>query len=100
MGGGLFWIPEVLSTLRPATSPRLSVIKLNFTTGCTINESVEAVIKQDAGNDLRRVTDEVARIEREFTGAVRVNVGLDSSFEVVSDALNVRIRFCGVGDTS
>jgi len=30
-GGSLLWIPMTLSTLRPATSPHLSVIKLRFT---------------------------------------------------------------------
>ena len=30
MGGGLLWIPGALSTLKPATSPRLSTIQLSF----------------------------------------------------------------------
>ena len=99
MGGGPPWIPKVLSTLRPATSPRLSVIKLYLTHTCRTNRSAEAVIGA-AGNDLRQVADEVARIEREFKGAVGVNVDLDSLFEVVSDALKVRIHLCGMDDTS
>ena len=99
MGGGLLWIPEVLSTLRPATSPRLSTIQLNFTRPYIASRSVEAAIKA-TGDDLRWVADEIARIEREFGGAVEVNVCLDSSFEAVSDVLNVRVHFYGVGDTS
>ena len=99
MGGGLLWIPKVLSTLRPATSPRLSTIQLNFTRPYIASRSVEAAIKA-TGDDLRWVADEIARIEREFWGAVEVNVCLDSSFEAVSDVLNVRVHFYGVCDTS
>ena len=99
MGGGLVWIPKVLSTLRPTTSPRLSTIQLNFTRPYTANRSVETTINV-AGDDLRWVADEVARIEREFWGAVEVNVHLDSSFEALSNALNVRGHFYGVGSNS
>ena len=75
------------------------MIKLYLTHTCRTNRSAEAVIGA-AGNDLRQVADEVARIEREFKGAVGVNVDLDSLFEVVSDALKVRIHLCGMDDTS
>ena len=44
----------------------------------------------DLGNDLRRIADEVVRIEREFEGAVNFTVMLDPYFWVASDTLNVR----------
>jgi len=44
-------------------------------------------------NDLRRISDEIARIEREFKGAVNFTVLRDSEFGVALDALGVRFRF-------
>jgi len=81
MGGGLSWIPKALSTIKPATSPRLSLIKLSFIRPTFTNRSIDALVK-DAGDDLRRVVDEVARIEREFGGAVHLTVYWDPSFQV------------------
>ena len=80
-----------LSTLRPTTSPRLSVIRLRFA-GPPVDLPIKTLIK-DTANDLRRVAGEVARIEREFEGAVNFTVLRDSVFETVLCALNVRIRF-------
>jgi len=48
-----------------------------------------------ASNDLRRIADEVARIEHEFQGAVKVTVLRDPRFEGVLGELNV--GFCFVG---
>ena len=83
VAGGLLWIPITLSTLRPATSPHLSTIRLDFDRSYIINpsESVETIIG-DTVNDLRWAVDEVARIEREFGGAVKSNVFLDPAFTV------------------
>jgi len=89
--GGLPWIPMALSTLRPATSPRLSSIRLNFAGSPIINKSIETLI-EDMGNDLLRIVDEVARIDHEFEGAVNLTVVPDSKFEVVLKTLNVRFR--------
>jgi len=89
-GRGLPWIPMALSTLRPTTSPRLSVIKLSF------HPSVSALpgtMITGMGSDLRRIADEVARIEREFEG--RVNFTIDTyspHFRMVLDDLNVRFH--------
>jgi len=91
-GEGMPWIPMALSTLRSTTSPRLSVIKLDFTP--SIGVPVENMIA-GMGNDLRRIADEVARIEREFAGAVNFTVLRDSGFGAVLDTLNVRLCFIG-----
>ena len=88
-----------LSTLRPATSPRLSTIRLDFSRPSTATRSVESAI-EITGNNLRQVADEIARIEREFEGAVNLTVFRDPVFEAVSDTLNVTFQFCGVDDTS
>jgi len=94
MGGGLLWIPTALSALRPTTSPRLSAIKLGLTSPLG-DESVETMI-EDAGGDLRRIADELIRIEREFEGAVNFTVRRDLEFKAVFDTLNVRFHFRGV----
>lgn len=77
-----------LSTLKPTTSPRLSAVRLSFA-GFT-DRTVDTLIR-DTGNDLRQVADEVARIEREFEGAVNFTVASDSVFEAVLDTLGVRV---------
>lgn len=81
-----------LSTLRPATSPHLSAIKLDFAGPHLPNLPIDTVIN-DTGGDLRRVAYEVVRIEREFEGAVLFSVTRDSTFEVVLDTLDVRPYF-------
>ena len=91
IGGGLRWIPAALSTLRPATSPRLSTIQLDFSH--RVVQSIQAAFEY-AGSDLRWVADEVARIVREFEGAVTVTVLRDSQFEMVFDTLKARFNFC------
>ena len=78
-----------LSTLRPATSPRLSTIRLDFSRPSTATRSVESAI-EITGNNLRQVADEIARIEREFEGAVNLTVFRDPVFEAVSDTLKSR----------
>ena len=95
VGGGLLWIPLALSTLKPATSPRLSDLKLNFT-----HAAANRTVIKNAGNDLRRIADEVTRIEREFEGVVNVVVLRDPWFEAALDTLNVRFHFRRVTDTS
>ena len=92
IGGRLLWIPTALSTLRPTTSPCLSVIRLNFAFPITTSQTVETAIN-DTGNDRLWVADEVTRIEREFEGAVNVTVLRDPGFKVVLDTLNVRFHF-------
>ena len=95
MGGGLPWIPVALSALKPSTSPHLSTIQLNFTWLSSAYQSVETAI-EGAGDDLRRVADEVTRIEREFEGAENLTVVWDSGFKAVLEKLDVRFRSCGV----
>lgn len=89
MSGRLLWIPRALSTIDPATSPRLSVIKLDLARPPNAIQSVNALIEV-AGDDLRWVADEIARIEGGFEGAVNPTVLRDPSFQVVFDTLNVR----------
>ena len=81
-----------LSTLKPATSPRLSGIRLNFRSPA--NRPVETAVT-NMGNDLRRIADEIARIEHEFGGAVNITVVPDSQFRVVLQTLNVGLSFVG-----
>jgi len=92
INGGLPWIPGVLSTLRPTTSPCLSAVRLEFTCDPTAAQPIESLIRE-VGNHFRQVADEVARIEREFDGAVNFTVVPDPKFEVVLGRLNVRFRF-------
>jgi len=82
------WIPMALSTLRPATSPRLSVIRLDLSS--LTGQPVRTVI-----TNLRRIAEEIVRIEREFEGAVNFIVVPDSNFRVLLDTLDVRLGFVG-----
>jgi len=91
-GGSLQWIPTALSTLGPTTSPRLSAIRLELISHCAINKTIE-IIPKNAGSELRRVADELARIEREFGGAVKLTVRRNPGFNVVFDTLDVRASF-------
>ena len=84
-----------LSTLRPATSPRLSIIRLDFHSSA--GRLVETMIT-GMGDDLRRIAGEVARIECEFGGVVDFTVSRDSGFEALLDTLNVSFRFMGWRD--
>ena len=61
-----------LSTFKPATSPRLSVVQLSFF-GPRVRGNGENWDR--FCNDIRQVEDEVGRIRREFVGAVRSDVG-------------------------
>ena len=86
-----------LSTLRPATSPRLSAIhlRLSYLPAPLTAPPAEALIAS-LGEDLRRVADEFSRIKREFEGAVKLTVSRDPAFKDVLDTLNVSLCFCGV----
>ena len=53
------------------------------------------VLPETMITDLRRIADEIARIECEFEGAVNCTVVPNSNFRVALDALNV--RFSSVG---
>ena len=99
MEGSLLWISTALSTIRTSTSPRLSVIKLSFARQLNPSGPVQVAIK-DPGIDLGKVADEVARIEREFEGTLRLTVFRDPEFEVVSDMLDVRPHSCRAGEFS
>ena len=90
--GGLPWLPTALSTLKPATSPHLSTIRLDFTCSSNFHRSAETLI-EDMGDHLRRTAEEVSRIEREFKRAVNLTVLRDPKFEAAFGILNVRFRF-------
>ena len=86
-------IPTALSTLRPATSPRLLAIRLGFTDPPASGQLFEPPIKLTGNvtDDVRRVVDEVARIEREFEGTLELVVHWGPRFHEVS---NVRFHLC------
>ena len=87
--GGVPWIPSALSTLKPTTSPHLSAILLDFAAESSIiNQSADTLI-ENMGNDIRRIADEVARIDREFKGTVALSIISDSVFSEVFNRLNV-----------
>lgn len=92
IGGDLCWLPGALSTIKPATSPRLSTIRLNFFILALRTDTVK-ILTKDAGDDLRLVANEVARIEREFGGAVKFTVFLSPGFVAVLDALKINVGF-------
>jgi len=92
IGGSLLWIRMALSTIKPATSPRLSTIKLTFARAPSPPRFSDPPI-EGTGGDLQRVADEVARIEREFGTAVNLTVSRDRLFKEVLDTLNVRFLF-------
>ena len=90
--GGLLWIPTALSTLRLATSPRLSTIRLNFALHSTANSSTET-LATDLGREIRWIAGEFARIKCEFEGAVSLTLVRDPGFKAVLDMLSVRFHF-------
>jgi hypothetical protein len=90
MAGDLLWIPVALSTLKRATSPRLSVVQFNCVTSYTTTHPVETSI-EDTGNHLRWAAQEVARIEREFEG--NLIKSRDPGFKAVFETLDVRFPF-------
>ncbi|KAF9781680.1 hypothetical protein BJ322DRAFT_1220464 [Thelephora terrestris] len=71
-GGSLLWIPVALSTLKPTTSPRLSIVRLS------LRSMARYVNPRDwwerLCDDLRRVEGEIARIKHEFAGEVNLIV--------------------------
>ena len=91
------WIPMALSTFRPATSPCLSFVRLDF---YSVNDQPITTVTTEMSDDLRCIEAEIARIEREFEGAVGFAVVPGSKFRVVLDSLNVRFCFVCVGETS
>ena len=97
MDGGIFWIPTTLSTLRPATSPCISAIRLSLGSHSASDRAVLALLKA-TGRELLRVADEFTRIEREYKGVVKLTVVRGPGFEAVFNMFNVRSRFCGAND--
>ena len=91
--GDLLWIPAALSTLGSATSPHLSAVRLDFARSSSADQSVRKAFKATR-DDLRRVADEVARIEREFKGTVNVTVVRDAGFKAILNKLDVRFHPC------
>ena len=77
LSGGLRWIAMALSTIKPTTSPSLSTIRVDL--ACLNATTRPERLTEDTRNNLRRVTDEVVRIEREFSGALNLTVFTDPS---------------------
>ena len=69
-GPGLPWIRMALSTIKSATTPHLSALHLNLNGLSRPNGFTNWRIL--FANDLRLLDEEVARIEREFGGAVNL----------------------------
>ena len=67
--GDLLWIPRALSTVKPITSPRFSV--LNLMPGYELPHPIPAHYRLWLRN-VTRLTEEVSRIEHEFMGTVKV----------------------------
>jgi len=88
MSGRAPWIPIALSTVRPATSPRLSTVQPGFIRPPASSGSVEALV-ETIGGELQRVAGEVAGIENEFEGAVNLTVLRDPSFQAAFDVFCV-----------
>ena len=91
-GGGPPRIPVAFSTLRPATSPHLSTIRLEFACEPTLAHLTETVVDEMI-NYLEQLPGETTRIQREFEGAVDFTVAIDSKFEAVLGKIDVRIYF-------
>ena len=94
VSGNLRWISAALSTLKPATSPRLSIIQLSFSGGAVATQDEEIM------SDLQRIGAEMSRIRREFEGAVRLTVIQGGWFKAALEKLDVEFRLCGADDTS
>ena len=80
VSGDLLWIHTTLSTVKPATSPSLSVIELDI--GGRPPLSTPLHLREQLESDLRIIDEHVVRIEREFVGAVNVTVHRHPGFEV------------------
>ena len=88
MSLGLLWIPMVLSTLSPTTSPHLTSLQLTFLGSPS---DLPPTFFEDLGDDPQRIADQVIRIEREFEGAVKSMVIRDPKFESV---LEIQFPVC------
>lgn len=70
--GDLHWIPPALSTLKPTTSPRLSVIELEIGYRCRREGHMPQGETPD--DDIRLIKEEAIRIKHEYMGAVKVTI--------------------------
>ena len=86
--GDLLWIPAALSTIKPATSSRLSIIQLKLG-GRSLRYLPEDQRERLVG-DLRLIEKELARIEREFMGVLDLTVTRYPGFEVGDFSSNIR----------
>lgn len=84
------WIPAALSTIKSVTSPNLSAIKLNLV-GPPDSTLITDPSIQALGSDLRRTTNEVARIRHEFEDAIDLVVLRDQWFKKFLDSLDLRL---------
>lgn len=78
--GCLQWIPTALSTLKPTTSPHLSVIRIKLI-GKTRRHLPRASLEQ-LDNDLKLIKHEIARIRREYVTQVDMTVDQHTRFQV------------------
>lgn len=87
----LQWIPTALSTLKPTTSPHLSVVQLYFTP--RTRWRVPRASIERLNNDLGLIEHEVARIGREFVGEVNVTMDRKVRLRVSVASSPIVLRF-------
>jgi hypothetical protein len=92
--GRLDWIPEALSTFKPATSPRLTKVHLGFDYPLDQIESQNSHDHselEDLDRELHWIARELARIEREYEGTVNIVVMMGEEFGLFTE-VDVRVH--------
>ena len=75
---GICWIHVALSTITPVTSMYLSILRLGYYPP----HSIPGYLLERLDNDYQLIKDEVARIDREFVGAMKLTLSGFPGFEV------------------
>ena len=76
--GGLHWIPVALSTIKPTTSSRLSVVQVVIRNRSSWH--VIMVSRERLADDIQLINGEVSRIEQEFENTMDLTVELPPGF--------------------
>lgn len=84
--GSIQWISTALSTLKPATSPCLTVVRLNFAVRRFLNRRSMERLR----DDLTLIEREVARVRHEFAGKVHITMNENIRYRV--SGLNSNFR--------
>lgn len=78
ISGGLYWVPVALSTIKPTTSSRLSVVQVIICNQFPWQVDIPSQERLD--DDVQLISGEVSRIEQEFRGAMDLTVELPPGF--------------------